>query len=425
MSSFDLELHDGQCEVFEDYRKVRAMCAGRRFGKSYLDLAEILVNTLEFPRKVDRFRPEVTLATLPTLQQAKPILWKPLLEIVESSDLNKHVDYINRTDFAIKFSGKPEIRLAGTNDNNGNRLRGNRIWFFCGDEWQDTKPTVLKEVIIPAMADTPGSRALLTFTPKGKLNHTYNLYQMSQTEPDTYGFFSMPSYRNPKIKTAEIERLRRVLPPRLFKQEVEADFTTFEGQFYPELDESNFTTDSYFDLDLVVLGVDWGDIHPAVAVVGRSGDSWFFLEGWHGNTGAAIPTPIFESHIVRLATKYNPAIVLCDPSKPSAILALRALGVEHNLTGLARAVAGYNRVIEGIYQVSSLIYQRKLLFPITSSAPDIPGAVTPLQAYEELQAYHRKIDNKTGQPTEAVEDGQQDHIADCIRYALATERGIT
>jgi hypothetical protein len=397
---------------------------GRRYGKSRLLIWELILRALSFPGEIDPVSPETVIGALPTLVQAKKILWQPLVSLAETS-LAPVVKKINRSDFRIDFHGnKPSIVIAGANDSNGDRLRGLRIYFAGCDEYQDWKPGILETVLMPAMADTAGSRALLTGTPKGRLNHLFSLFEMVKQNPAEYAAFNHPTLTNPLISRVEVEAAKKRLPPRIFRQEYEASFEDFPGKIYTSLDNEN----QYHEilekdwLTTAILGIDWGDVNPALVVLGQLGNSWVYLEGWHSDTGQPVPQTVLDAELVRLSTKWEVSGSFADPSRPSSILGVRTLGKQYNLPGLRNCVAGFNRIWEGIAQVHSLIVQNRLLFLTDEPEVRRPGLVTGNDAYLLAEAYH-KTTNKEGQVIEDVAPGQDDHILDALRYALSVKTG--
>jgi len=424
MANFSVKLHEAQERVFWDSTRFRTLVCGRRFGKSYLALMEVITRTLEFKGARSKTSPEVTLVSMPTLQQARGILWEPLVRLFEETDLKRLKPDINRSNFTITLKDKPIITMAGANDRDGDGMRGKRIWFLLCDEFQDFKPSIFTTICRPAMADTPGSRGLFTGTPKGKLHHFYQHFNLATEHPEQFRSFNLPTTANPFVPREEIEEARRTMPPRLFRQEFEASWESFPGRIFYELDASNQATLlNYQGMGITVLGVDWGDVHPAFSVLGRRDGCWYFLEGWRPTDGTPVPGDIQDQNLIRLARTYNVKATLCDPSRPSSILHVRDLGKEHGLPGLTKAIAGYNRIEEGLEQVHSLIYQKRFQF-YTGQVPYLllPGTVTPAEAYELFASYRRKTD-KQGQVTDQVEDGQDDHIVDSCRYAIASPKG--
>lgn len=419
----EVPLHRGQRQVFDNGSRYRVLVCGRRFGKSSLVLWELILRALGYPGDTRKeLMPATVMGVMPTMNQARQVLWNPLVVLV-STHFPQYVSKINHTDSTIWLKGgKPAIKIRGANDNNGDRLRGSRIYFVCCDEYQDIKPGIFENVVEPAMKDTEGSRAVFTGTPKGRLNHFYQLAQMAEKDSD-YSYFNMPTWVNPKIPKEEVEKSRLVLPPRVFAQEYEASFTDFPGKIYTELDTGN-RYEGNFDprvLDMVVMGVDWGDYHPALSIVGRDkSGQWYWLEGWSpGSQRDSLPItqPTMYQNILRLSKKWKVGITLCDPSRPSDILGIRSLGDRNSIQGLRNCKEGYNRIEEGISQVHTLITQNKLVFVPGQNDP-VPDTVDADLAFMLHESYHRVVD-RNGFITEEPADGYCTHTCDSTRYALS------
>lgn len=420
-------LHKGQRDIFGNDQRFRVVCAGRRFGKSRLVLDELVRASLSFSGTMSTTSPQVVLGTLPTAVQARAILFKPLVNLFTETSLKYVVEDINLTSMSISIYGKPTILIAGANDRNGDRLRGKRIYFICMDEVQDTSSVSFTEVVRPAMSDTPGSRALLVGTPKGKANFLYTLSQNELTDKE-WKFFNQPTEANPTIPREEIATARLTLPPRVFAQEYLAEFTVFPGQIWTHLDSLNETVSTEVPpLDLVVMGVDFGDRHPAAVVVGRESRMmrWYLIDAWSPNTSGKesqpVPRATFDSTIAGLVRKHNVDAVYCDPSRPSDILAIRDQGSEK---GFRNTVAGFNPIQSGIAQVDKLIWQKKLLIPEfhKNEQEKEQGFLSSVQVTDFLLSYHWKTD-KAGQVTEEPADGSFSHICDALRYSLAYRGG--
>lgn len=417
----NIKLHKGQRKVYSDKRKVRVVVCGRRWGKSKLTVYELLLRSLTFSGKVDPVSTQTVLGVLPTLAAAKRILWQPLLNLCTQTALSEAVEHISKVDFKITFKGgKPPIVISST-EGGGDRLRGMRLYFVCMDEYQDMAPGTLDQVIMPATADTQGSKILITGTPKGKNNVLFEVADRAIQFPHLYSFFNMPTWTNPTIDKAEVETARLTLPPRSFRQEYMAEFCDFPGKIFTELDENNLVTTLPDSYDFTLLGVDWGECNPAFVVLGRRDNKWYYVDGYAPDSDQPIAPPMQDAEILRLAKKYQPRQVFCDPSRPASILHLRNLGKDNGLVGLSKAVAGYNRIEDGLDQVHSLLYQNRLLFP-KDPVKRYSGQLTGIEAYQQFSDYHRKTD-KNGMVTDQVEDGQRDHAIDAIRYLLAVKTG--
>ena len=423
----DIQFHPGQAKVFTDPRRFRLLCCGRRFGKSRLALWELILASLNFKGSIDPMTPETVIGVMPSFTQARKVLWQPLVNICETQ-LSSIVKKVNRSEFRIDFyNGKPSIIIAGANDGNGDRLRGLRVYFAALDEFADFKPMVFDEVIRPAMSDTPGSRALFTGTPKGKLNHMYDLVNKAISDPQEYAYFNAPTYENPLIPYDEVLNAKKRLPPRVFRQEYLASFENFPGKIYTELSSSNLTVSEKPQLDYVVMGVDWGAYHPALSILGRDKyGCWYWVEGWSPGSerdSQPVPRPTVEAHAVRLAKKWRVNMTLCDPSQASDILGFRELGKRAAISGLANCKEGYNKIAEGIAQVHSLITQQKLLF-VPGLADALPDAVDGNLAYQLHEAYHYEIDKDGVIDDTTPADGYCSHTVDSTRYSLASKLAV-
>jgi hypothetical protein len=273
------------------------------------------------------------------------------------------------------------------------------------------------------MADTPGSSAIFTGTPKGKLNSLFKMFSMAEKHPKKYKSYQVKSIDNPfGMSLSEIEDMRATLPPRQFRQEVEGSFEDFEGKVFSELDEQNRIPTAPPGRAVSIMGIDWGDINPAIVVWSGIGDKWVLRECWVGNfsktsrSGSPVTMVTLKQEAYRLAEKWDVSYCYCDPSRPANILEIRGVGAAKKQMGLARAIAGYNPVQEGIDYLHKLVFQKRLLIPndIISLTPNCPNSD---DIYDIFTAYHRAID-KNGTVTEDIAQGQVDDIIDATRYAL-------
>ncbi len=420
--NFEIQLHAGQLEVFNDPHKIRVLCCGRRWGKSKLMIYSLVLASLGFEGKTDLTSPQVVAGIMPTYSQAKRILFQPLVNLLTETNLSKYVKNINKTSGRISFeNGKPDILIAGANDNQGAALRGSRFYWVGCDEYADFTRGVLDAVLLPACADTPGSRLLITSTPKGKLNEFYEIFNRQDKLPDIYKSWNRPTVDNPTIDPAEVEIARSTLPPKLFQQEFFATFESSESQVFTELDEDNRCDKLPDSFDHTILGVDWGERSPAIICLGKLNDKWYYVDGWAGTGDTVVPNEYVEAKLVDMASRWHPVATFCDASRPSSVLSVRNLGKKFGLLGLGQAVSGFNRIEEGINQVHTLVFQKRLLFPLSNEAK--PGHTSAEQAYLQMAAYHYALD-KDGNITNKIADGQNDHLAcDALRYALARKEG--
>ena len=377
-----------------------------------------ILDVLTFPEQMPGYdikaqtMETVALIGMPTLTQAKKILWKPTLKILEDCPL---VENINRSEHIIQFQGnRPDLHLVGLNDNEGDRARGLKIWRAALDEIQDIKRDSVEMVVLPAMADTPKSRGLFTGTPKGKQNYLYELFQRAP-KLKQWRSFNFPTWTNPYIPKEIIEEARLTLSPRLFAQEFEASFVNFEGQIFGEFDPDHHVVSSvpWERCISAYIGVDPGDINPALVLVALCEDfngrrAFYLADVFQPGDGSnAVPENILIEKVKEWCRRHR-VLYRCyvDPSRPGVVLDIRS-AAKHK--AMKRAVKGYNSIEEGLQLTNNLFFSNALFISRSVGQRYIDG----------LQSYHRKK-NKDGIITEKVEDGQDDHFIDALRYVLAS-----
>lgn len=99
------------------------------------------------------------------------------------------------------------------------------------DECGIIKESVWNESLMPALIDY-AAPAMLVGTPKGR-NWFHRMYSrgMDPLDPDVETFGG-PSWRNRFIPADEVIRLKKEMPDRLFRQEIEAEFLDDEGAVF-------------------------------------------------------------------------------------------------------------------------------------------------------------------------------------------------
>ncbi len=422
-----IELHPLQKQISNSQAKYTIVVSGRRFGKTVLQIYKAL-ERVAIGAPYNPVSPPVVVLVEPTLVMARRLLWKQLLNILHG---HRAVEAISKSEFTIKFKNPdpyrhymPDLIIMGLNDGDGDRARGLRLWHIGGDEWQDWKPSIFPEIIQPALADTEGSTALFTGTPKGKANHLYSAFENAiVSDRAMWQAFRFKSIDNPYLKESDIELLKQSLSPRLFRQEMEASFETFEGQFFETLSESHIISDRDLPTDFIyrILAVDWGAVNPRAlvvcAIVKDGFYHWFVVDEWRvprAMQGQAILEDNFIYECHKLANKWRVNKAFADPSRPDAIKALRAWKPKEgqNIEGFknycTESRGAVNDFIKGINLMSSDFYHNRIR--IVESLP---------QFFEECQSYHRKKD-KYGNITEDEADNQVTHGIDCLRYAIAS-----
>jgi len=210
-------LHPAQMQVFGDKTRFRMLVAGRRFGKTYLAIAESACAALDPANKLKQ--PVYLIA--PTQAQAKQLYWRPLLDklhaVIVSTNVNEGLIYLdNSVVVGVKGADNPDA------------LRGPGLYFAVLDEYASMKPYVWGEIIRPALADSEG-RAMFIGTPAGR-NHFYDMFvDASRGDDPEWKAWHFESIENPFLPAGEIEKARRSMSSAAFNKEFRASFETGSG----------------------------------------------------------------------------------------------------------------------------------------------------------------------------------------------------
>lgn len=241
---------DPQLEVLEHAARFRVVCAGRRFGKTFLAVLFLLNHATVKGR--------TCWYIAPTYRQAKQIAWKMLKRLVPGT----WVVSWNETDLTCKLVNGSEISLRGAD--NPDSLRGVSLSAAVLDEYADMDADVWPEVIRPALADQRGE-ALFIGTPKG-FNHFYDLWSAAA---DRMGWeaWQFTTEQGGNVSPEEIEAARAELDERTYKQEFMASFETLSGRVYQNFERTQNVQDVQDIPSLPLLvGMDF-NINPMSAVL--------------------------------------------------------------------------------------------------------------------------------------------------------------
>jgi hypothetical protein len=321
------------------------------------------------------------------------------------------VQSINNSELRISFKGnKPDVILRGTNEDDGDGLRGLKIYFAAVDEFQDIKVGIWDNTIFPALSDTPGSKALLCATPKGRSHPLYKFYQKIKDLKE-WAYFNFYTKDNPHFPKSQLRIAKSQMPPKSYRQEFQASWEDFDGQLFDQLNDSHFISNIPSDLSFYI-GCDWGDTNPAFIVVGLSKDysKFYIVDSWFNQSQQPITQDEFLDKLAAACTKYKIYKTYLPDDRPAAIKSARILGNKQDISGLKRAVQVSRSqlgVMSSIEIINNLFYQNNLF--INSSLTEVKS---------QFQDYHRASD-KDGNLLNKPADCQSDHLIDAARYVIA------
>jgi PBSX family phage terminase large subunit len=378
-------LHNTQNEVAEDTHRFRVLCCGRRWGKTTLAVEEIKGIALSKDARICYIAP--------TIQQARDIAWamlikelKPIIvKAVESPSREIVVKNVKGGTSLIQLRGWEAIET----------LRGQFFDFIVIDEVASMRNFWLnwQEVIRPTLTDRRG-HVMFISTPKG-FNHFYDIFNIQDKD---YKSFKYSSYDNPFIPAEELDKAKEEITEDRFAQEYLADFRKTEGLVYKEFNREKNVTDTFPETYTdTILPIDFGYTNPAAILpIKIDGDAHYWVrEEWY-KTGQTTEQ-IAEQALLYKSTKCYP-----DPAEPDRIEILKRAGLN------CREVS--KDIVAGIDHVRELFKQGRIHIH-----PDCKNLIYELETY-------RYPDKKPDQNEPEKPIKQNDHLLDCLRYALFTHQ---
>lgn len=339
-----MPLSAAQQQVAKSSKRFRTLITGRRFGKTTLAI-----------REMARYasKPNCTVwYVAPSYRMAKGIVWRKLKHRLQ--DL-RWIDKVNESELTIYLKNGSEIALKGAE--NADSLRGRAIDFLVMDEFADIDSEAFYEVLRPTLADTQG-HALFTGTPKGIGNWSYDIYQMAQTDPDSWESWQFTTLQGGFVSSSEIDEARKLLDARTFQQEFEATFVTAGNRVWYAFDRVH-NVRPYTDPwpSQLAIGMDF-NIDPGSAVVFvRKGDNvWAVdeIEIYSSNTQEMV------EEIRSRYNKYSAQQITIYPDPAGSARKTSAGGAtDHTILRNAgfqvKAPRAHNPVRDGVNAVNSML----------------------------------------------------------------------
>ena len=252
-----MRLTKPQDDIFFSDSRFRAVVAGRRFGKTYLSVYELIRAALSGKNKN-------CWLVCPTYRASKDIAWDMLNQAMPAEYVSKR----NETALSLTLKNGSTISLKGAEK--PDNLRGRALDFAVLDEFADMRPEAWYEVIRPSLSDRLGS-ALFIGTPKGR-NHFYDIWTRGADAEEGWQAFQYTTIEGGNVEAAEIEAARNDLDERTFQQEYEAKFVNYQGIIYYAFSREESVEKGAIGDDLHI-GMDFNLDPMSAAVSVRDGDT--------------------------------------------------------------------------------------------------------------------------------------------------------
>ena len=254
-----------QHKVSSSNKRFRVLVSGRRFGKTYLCITEMMKYATKVKKNI--------WYVAPTFKMAREIVWSKLKEILYSFNWIENVNESNLT-ITIKKTGS-KISLKGCE--NYDSLRGAGLDFLILDEFADIDEKAWTEVLRASVADTQGD-VLMCGSPKGYGNWAYRMY-LKGKEDREWDSFQFTTLQGGMVSAEEIEQAKQDIDIRTFRQEFEGTFENYAGAVYYNFHPVESVVEKQIDWTKPLhIGMDF-NVDPMSACVGQiEKDKIYFVD---------------------------------------------------------------------------------------------------------------------------------------------------
>tara|TARA_R100001440_G_scaffold43596_2_gene63337 strand:- start:3702 stop:4982 length:1281 start_codon:yes stop_codon:yes gene_type:complete len=213
-----VKLTKPQFKVSNSQKRFRVLISGRRFGKTYLTIVEMMKLASKLNKTI--------WYVAPTLKMAKEICWSDLKRVLAEYNW---IEDINETTLTIRIKKTGStISLKGAE--NFDSLRGTGLDFLILDEFADIDKRTWYEVLRASCADKE-ARVLFTGTPRGFGNWSYELFVKGKNDPE-WESFQYTTLEGGMVSKEELNQARQDIDIRTFRQEFEGTFENYAGAVY-------------------------------------------------------------------------------------------------------------------------------------------------------------------------------------------------
>jgi len=216
-----LNPHQKQIEVIRSIARFKIIRAGRRSGKSTLEIEEMIFDAVS-----GKDRNIFYIA--PTQIQARKIIWEALKTRLNGlGEINE-----SRLEIRLPTQDKGFSTIFVSGWENRENFRGLKAYKIVFDEVDTMKDFFIgwQEIFRPALTDT-GGMATFIGTPKKENPNLRRLEKIAQTDID-YEAFHFTTADNPFIPPEEINKAKQELDYDTFRQEYLAEYLDNAGSLF-------------------------------------------------------------------------------------------------------------------------------------------------------------------------------------------------
>ena len=305
----------------------------------------------------------------------------------------------NAKDKVIELVNGSTIRIGSVNQVDSCVGRSYDLIIF--DEAALTDGMEAFNVALRPTLDKPTAKALFISTPRGKNNWFSVLYERG-FNPEFPQWFSVKATwkDNPRMTEDDVAEARKSMSDAEFRQEYEADFSTFQGKIWDIKEDCVRQIPDTLDLRKcdVIAGLDLGYRDPTAMVVvafSWEDETFYILDEYLDNEKT---TAGHAAEIKKLIDKWNIDYIYIDSANQQQRFDF-AQEYDIPTTNAKKAV------LEGIGHVGSLCDNDKII--VSSDLKHVP------YAFDQYQ-----WDPNPNLLKEKPLHNDASHMADALRYAL-------
>lgn len=271
-SRFNYVPHKHQKEFNESTSPITLGCAGARSGKSRAafakEAAAARIQPGYWKSDSESGDPYGILICEPTGKQVRQVAWHQIIRMIPPS----RIITVNRTDRIIYVRGIHGITeiVFSSYKQGPEKIEGMKFYRTLLDEvFQCPKP--FYDEVVTRLSDREGDLVMVG-TPKP--SDWIEDEIISKADGKLISFFEWTTADNPYFPKRQLDRMRKLLPLKIFERNFLARRDVFVGQIFDEFDKFWHVQD--FDnspeackkrYKIILAGVDWGFTHNGVIVL--------------------------------------------------------------------------------------------------------------------------------------------------------------
>jgi hypothetical protein len=216
-----MNLHPKQKEVIRSKARFKTIRAGRRSGKSTMEIEDMLFSAMSGKNRNVFY-------IAPTQKQARSIIWEALKSRVgKIGEANE-----SRLEMKVPTTGGGTSIIYVSGWENRENFRGMKAYKIVFDELDTMKGfyTGWQEIFRPSLTDTGGGASFIG-TPKKENPNLRRMEKLADEDSD-YESFHFTTYDNPHILKEEVDKAKSEVDMDTFKQEYMAEYLENAGALY-------------------------------------------------------------------------------------------------------------------------------------------------------------------------------------------------